>query len=168
MITVTLGTASFQFDRAISWLSSLLERGVISEPVFVQYGVSDVSELMKYSLVTAESVLEPKPLFALLDASRLVISHAGQGSTRMLAARGARFVLLPRLKRYAEHVDDHQLWFVESVKELGVQHCLSLKELEQAILQPPPRFPKQLFNEPKLANHLLAVYPAKTLTAMST
>ncbi len=168
MITMTLGTASFQFDRAISWLSSLLERGVISEPVFVQYGVSDVSPLMKYSLVTAESVLEPQPLFALLDASRLVISHAGQGSTRMLADRGARFVLLPRLKRYAEHVDDHQLWFVETVKELGVHHCLSLKDLEQAVLQPPPRFQKQLFSEPKLANQLLGFYPSKTLTSMST
>lgn len=167
MITMTLGTASFQFNRAINWLSSLLERGVISEPVFVQYGVSDVSPLMQYSLVTAESVLEPQPLFALLDASRLVISHAGQGSTRMLAARGARFVLLPRLKRYAEHIDDHQLWFAETVKELGVQHCLSLKALEQAVLQPPPCFQKHLFSEPKLVNHLLEVYPAQSLTAMS-
>lgn len=168
MITMTLGTASFQFNRAITWLSMILDRGMISEPVFVQYGISDVSPLTKYSLVTAESVLEPKPLAALVDASRLVISHAGQGSTRMLAARGASFVLLPRLKCYAEHVDDHQLWFAQTVEELGVQCCLSLEDLEQAIVQPPPRFQKQLFDSPKLTNHLLAVHPAETLTAMST
>lgn len=168
MITMTLGTASFQFNRAITWLSILLEQGIVSEPVFVQYGLSDASALAKYSLVTAESVLEPESLRALVDGSRLVISHAGQGSTRMLAARGASFVLLPRLKCYAEHIDDHQLWFVQTIEELGVQHCLSLKDLEQAILQPPPRLQKQLFDGPKLTNHLLAIHPAKTLTMMST
>lgn len=167
MITMTLGTASFQFNRAISWLSILLEHGIISEPVFVQYGISDVSPLIKYPLVTAQSVLESKPLLELFDASRLIISHAGQGSTRLLAARGERFVLLPRLKSYAEHVDDHQLWFVQAVQQLGVHYCLSLEELKQAILQPPPRFQKQLFNEPKLANHLLAVHPPETLTAIA-
>lgn len=168
MITMTLGTASFQFDRAINWLSILLERGIISEPVFIQYGVSDVSPLRKYPLVTAQAVLESKPLLELFNASRLVISHAGQGSTRLLAARGDRFVLLPRLKSYAEHIDDHQLWFVQVVQELGVHYCLSLEELEQAILQPPPRIQNQLFVEPKLANHLLAVYPVKNLTTIAT
>lgn len=163
MIVLTLGTASFQFDRAINWLSILLESGIISEPVFVQYGVSDISPVLKHPLVTAQSVLELEPLLALIDTARLVISHAGQGSTRMLAARGASFVLLPRLKSYAEHIDDHQLWFAQAIEELGVQYCSSLKQLEQAILQPPSRFPKQLFCEPKLANHLLTVHPAETL-----
>lgn len=167
MILMTLGTINFQFDRAIAWLSICLEQGLISEPVFVQYGVSDASILAKYPLVTTEPIIEPKRMMALVDASRLIISHAGQGSVRMLAARKTSFVLLPRLKRYGEHIDDHQLWFVQAVEELLGRQCLSLRELEQAVLQPPPRFQKRLFDGPKLANHLLAVHPGKTLTTMS-
>jgi UDP-N-acetylglucosamine transferase subunit ALG13 len=168
MIVMTLGTASFQFDRAITWLSLLLEREVISEPVFVQYGISDISVVAQHPLVTAEPMVESRRLMALVNAAKLVISHAGQGSTRMLAAQGASFVLLPRLKKYAEHIDDHQLWFAQAVEELGVQYCLSLRDLEQVIVQPPPRFQQQLFSGPKLADHLLAVHPLETLTALST
>lgn len=168
MILMTLGTVNFRFDRAISWLSILLEQGIISEPVFVQYGISDVSTLVKYPMVTVEPIIEPSRMMALVDASRLVISHAGQGSARMLAARRTSFVLLPRLKRYGEHIDNHQLGFVQVVKELLERQCLSLKDLEQAVLQPPPRFQKQLFDGPKLANHLLAVHSMKTLTSVST
>lgn len=164
MILVTLGTIPFQFNRAVTWLSILVERGIISEPVFIQHGVTDISALAKYPLVTAESMVEPSRLRTLVNASRLVISHAGQGSTRMLAAQKARFVLLPRLKRYAEHIDDHQLWFAQAIEELGVRHYLSLQNLEQVILQPPPRFQEQLFHGPKLSTHLLTVHPADTLT----
>jgi hypothetical protein len=39
---------------------------------------------------------------------------------------------------------------------------LSLEELEQFILQPPPPFQNQLFDGPKLADHLLKVYPGST------
>lgn len=167
MILMTLGTINFQFDRAITWLSILLEEGIISEPVFVQHGISDVSVLAKYPLVDAEPMLESKRLVALVDKARLVISHAGQGSTRMLAAQKASFILLPRLKCYAEHIDDHQLWFVEALEELGVQHCMSLKALKQFVLQPPDHFNKQLFDGPKLANHLLSIHPVNTSMVIS-
>lgn len=160
MITVTLGTIPFQFNRAITWLSDLLNSGVISEPVFVQYGVSDISQIAHHPLITAAPILEHGKLNDLLEMSRLVISHAGQGSTRGLAARKASFVLLPRLAQYGEHVDDHQLLFAQSVKPFGVQYCLSLKELEKTVLNPPPRFQKTLLEGPKLADHLLTIYPS--------
>lgn len=168
MILMTLGTINFQFDRAIAWLDILLKQGIISEPVFVQHGISDVSALAKYPLVTAEPIVESRRMIALVDDSRLVLSHAGQGSTRMLAARKASFVLLPRLKKYAEHIDNHQLGFAQAIEQFGVRYCLSLGELEQALLQPPSPFQNQLFKEPKLANHLLTVYPVLTSTARQT
>jgi UDP-N-acetylglucosamine transferase subunit ALG13 len=160
MILVTLGTIPFPFDRAIDWIAFLLENGTISEPVFVQYGVSNVAPIMKHRLVTAESIVQSKDLMKIVDASRLVISHAGQGSTRSLAERGARFVLLPRLASHCEHIDDHQLLFAKSVERLGVLSCLSLNDLQQSVLQPPPPFQGQLFEGPRLAEHLLKAYPS--------
>jgi UDP-N-acetylglucosamine transferase subunit ALG13 len=160
MIFVTLGTIPFEFKRAIAWLDCLLQQQIIQEPVLLQHGITDVSALLEYQQVTTVPLLESKQFIELVDAARLVISHAGQGSTRMLAARSARFILLPRLQRYGEHIDDHQLWFSQGIDCLGVASCLSLAELEKFIQQPPPPFPHKLFNGPKLADHLLQVYPA--------
>lgn len=168
MIVVTLGTISFQFDRAIEWLSIILDRGAINETVVVQHGISNVSILANYSLVTVKPMIELWQMKDLINRARFVISHAGQGSTRMLAESKASFVLLPRLKKYGEHIDDHQLWFAQAVEKFGVQHCESLEALEKFVLQPPPKFQQQLFCGPKLTDHLLTVHPARTISKIST
>ncbi|MBW4668146.1 MAG: hypothetical protein KME60_12175 [Cyanomargarita calcarea GSE-NOS-MK-12-04C] len=93
MITVSLGTIPFPFDRAINWLSLLLQRGVISEDVFVQHGTTNVSILAKYQGVTTAPIIETSLLTQKITDSRLVISHAGQGLTKALATQGACFVL---------------------------------------------------------------------------
>lgn len=161
MILMTLGTVSFPFDRAVLWLKILLDRGVISEPVFLQHGCSDVSILQGHPQVTLAPTVTLDELVKLIDSSSLIISHAGQGSTRLLAAKGAHFVLLPRLKRYGEHVDDHQLLFAQAVAALGIKSFLSLDELEKAVLEPPAYFQKEIFNTPKLSDYLLVQYPPK-------
>lgn len=159
MITVTLGTIPYRFNRSLVWLKALLDSGVIDEPVFIQHGTSDVSALIEHPLVTAESVVSQDKLKAMIARSRLVISHGGQGSTRLLAAAQAHFVLLPRLAKHGEHVDDHQLMFARSVASCGVHHCLSFEALTQAILTPPELCPPSLFRGPKLTEHLLQHYP---------
>lgn len=83
MIFITLGTISFPFDRAIFWLKILLERQAIIEPVFLQYGCSDIAILGENPLVKAESMITSEKLLKLADSARLVIAHAGQGSTRL-------------------------------------------------------------------------------------
>ncbi len=160
MIFVTLGTIPFSFDRAIAWLDSLLEQHVIQEPVLLQHGITDVSSLSHHAAITTVPFLESQHFLEGVDSARLVISHAGQGSTRILAARSARFVLLPRLQQYGEHIDDHQLWFSQGIDCFGVHYCLSVTELEQFIQSPPPPFPHKLFDGPKLVDHLLQTYPA--------
>ncbi|MEM7727043.1 MAG: glycosyltransferase [Cyanobacteria bacterium P01_A01_bin.45] len=160
MITVTLGTIPFPFDRAIKWLDILLERGAISEDVFVQYGTADVSVLKKYSFVETAPIVESSLLMKHIKSSRLVISHAGQGLTRGLAAQGACFILLPRLASHKEHIDDHQLMFARGVQELGISYCVSLEKLQEAVLNPPVSFQGKLFDKPKLADYFLQKYPA--------
>lgn len=160
MITVTLGTIPYPFDRSIVWLKSLLDSSVINEPVFLQHGNSNIDLLEDHPLVTSMSVIHQDELQSIIDQSRLVISHAGQGSTRMLAARRVRFVLLPRLAEFHEHVDDHQLMFARSVRSRGVNYCTTLEELEAAVNNPPPPCEAELFAGPSLANHLLQKYPA--------
>ena len=158
MITVTLGTIPFPFARSIDWLESLLRRSVISEALFVQHGVSDVSQLANYSLVTTAPIVAPEQLRQVIQSSRLVIAHGGQGSARKLAAMQVSFILLPRLACYGEHVDDHQVSFAHSVAELGVKYCLSLESLEHFVLNPPQPLNKPLLDGPWLAHHLIESY----------
>lgn len=159
MITITLGTIPFSFDRAINWLDSLLQKEIITEDVYVQHGTTDVSVLAKYPYVTTVSIVETSILMEQIDNSRLVISHAGQGLTRALAARGTSFILLPRLAQYKEHIDDHQLWFAQGVEKMGIPLCQSFEDFEDLILHPPKPFKGKLFDGPKLAEHLLQTYP---------
>lgn len=159
MITVTLGTITYPFQRILSWVEELILQEVITDSVFVQYGASDICQLASHSLVTAVPFVGLSDLQAQIKASRLVISHAGQGSTRMLADMGVTFVLVPRLVQYGEHVDDHQLLFAKSVEPVGVSHCLTLDALKDFVVHPPKKAQKQLFDSPHLAEHLIHAYP---------
>lgn len=160
MITVILGTSPYPFQRAIDWLSVLLNDNVIQEDVFVQHGVTSTSKVDQHPLVKLESIIESEKLIDAVGRSRMVISHAGQGSTRMLVAQGASFTLLPRLMSYEEHVDNHQLMFAQATHQLGVHYCLEFGDLKSAIVCPPvPLSTRNLFSGPKLSDHLCARYP---------
>ncbi|NJL54798.1 glycosyl transferase [bacterium] len=158
MILVTLGTISYPFDRAIRWLEICLTNQVILEPVFIQHGATDVSPLIEHPLITAKSTVPLDQWLELVNQSRLIISHAGQGSTRILAENHASFFLLPRLSLYREHVDDHQAMFAQSIRHTGITSCSTIEEFQWLILNPPPAFKGNVFEGPRLADYLLEKY----------
>ncbi|MGF1600586.1 MAG: glycosyltransferase [Thermosynechococcaceae cyanobacterium] len=159
MITVLLGTSPFPFDRAVSWVKVLQQQNLIRTKVFIQYGASDVSQLKHGSRIATASFITSEEVRSCIRQSQLVISHAGQGLTRSLAESKVPFILLPRLARFGEHIDDHQLWFAEAVAQWGVCYCTSIEQLEQAVLSPPEILQCPLFEGPKLTDHLLKTYP---------
>lgn len=164
MITVTLGTIPIAFDRLINWLDILLEDGTISEPLFVQYGITDISPISRHPLVTSVPTVEKADLRTRIIQSRFVISHAGQGSTQWLVSCHKNFTVVPRLARYHEHIDDHQLSFSKSVQPLGVHYSLSLEDLRFAMINPPPVILNELLKGPRLADHLLQAYPPEVMS----
>lgn len=157
MIVYTLGTIFFPFNRSVDWLRVLLEEEIITEEVLFQHGTTPVVHL-KHPLLTSVASLTKEEMHTAVRQSSLVISHAGQGSTRMLAELGACFVLIPRLKRYGEHVDDHQLLFARAVDRFGVPYCTELEQLINYIKQRPTPLQAKLFNAPSLAEHLIVRY----------
>ena len=159
MITVTLGTIPYPFERVISWLDLLLDREIIKDEVFLQHGVTDVSLLCRHKLVTSEPLLPAEKLAKKMHDSELIISHAGQGSTRKLSVQGKSFVIIPRLAEYGEHIDNHQLLFSQGVNNLGVTVCATIEELQQAIQNPPKPLQRDLFSGPKLGDYLAEKYP---------
>lgn len=157
MIVYTLGTIFFPFDRAVSWLQILLEEEIIVEPVLLQYGSTSAAWL-SHPLLTSVASLTRQEMYEAVKQASLVISHAGQGSTRMLAEMGATFVLIPRQKRYGEHIDDHQLLFSRAVEKFGVHYCTELHQLINCVKYHPLPFQGELFQAPLLVEHLITRY----------
>lgn len=158
MIVFTLGTINFPFHRSVNWLNSLLETKLINEPVVFQHGTTPVNNL-NHPLVTLHKSLTRYEMQDYIQKSSLVISHAGQGSTRNLAELRASFILLPRLKRYGEHIDDHQLIFARQVEQFGIHYCKEYHQLVRCIRQRPSPYYGQLFDAPLLVEYLINHYP---------
>lgn len=159
MIVFTLGTIIFPFDRAAEWLELLLKKEIITEPVLFQHGATPVTRL-DHPLLTSVTSLSKSEMQQAVRQASLVVAHAGQGSTRMLAKMKSSFVLLPRLKRYGEHIDDHQLFFAQAVKKYGVNYCTDFSHLVDYIEHPPLPIEGDLFNAPSLARYFHEFYQA--------
>lgn len=105
MIFVVLGTQKFQLNRLLQELDFLIERGKIQEEVYAQIGNSDY--IPRH--YTYERFLDKETFEQVVAQARLVITHSGVGSIISALNAGKKVIVYPRLAKYAEHVDDHQL-----------------------------------------------------------
>ena len=113
LILVTLGTHGQPFTRAIELVANL-----DTDELLIQHG----STPPRPDLVTADWVdyLASEALFASMRRADVVISHAGVGSMITAVRSGKKPVVLPRLGRFGEHVDDHQLQLAERFGQRGL------------------------------------------------
>jgi len=114
VIFVTLGTHQQPFDRALDLVSALPR----PDALLVQHGATQA----RPSLPGIEwlDYLDWEPLTARMRDAEVVITHAGVGSAVTAIRAGKKPVLLPRLARYGEHVDDHQLELAERLAEFDL------------------------------------------------
>jgi exopolysaccharide biosynthesis glucuronosyltransferase PssE len=123
VILVTIGTSE-PFDRLLASLDHLPN----GERLVVQTGASTVrpegAECIDY--------LAFDHLMELVRDARIVICHAGVGTTLAVLALGKRPIVVPRVAKYGEAVDDHQLEFGQRLAAAGlvtlVQDPASLRE----------------------------------------
>jgi UDP-N-acetylglucosamine transferase subunit ALG13 len=111
MIFVTVGTTHFPFDRLLSAVSSL----ETDEELVVQRGPSEVP----FDRGRVIDFLSFDELNDLVREATTVISHAGVGSIMVALSHGKRPIVVPRLERYGEAVDDHQLQVAELLDTAG-------------------------------------------------
>ncbi len=111
MILVTLGTQKQPFTR----LLDAIEKSKIKDEIIVQAGCTKYeSKKMKiFDFIPYEEMSE------LIDKCDLVITHGGTGSIIMPLKKGKKVIACPRLEKYEEHVDDHQLQITEVFSEEG-------------------------------------------------
>jgi UDP-N-acetylglucosamine transferase subunit ALG13 len=102
VIFVTVGTNEARFDRLLHAVARL----ELDEEVVVQHGHSSPVGPAGATLV---DFLPFEGIVDMVRRSRVVVTHAGVGSVMVSLANGKRPVVVPRLKSFAEAVDDHQL-----------------------------------------------------------
>lgn len=112
---VTVGTDHHQFDRLIRWINDWLKQHPERIQAFmVQWGSASVEPMCP-----GERFLEVDRLDEFLDSADVMICHGGPGSIADAWARGQVPIAVPRLRRFGEVVDDHQVDFCRKLASLG-------------------------------------------------
>jgi UDP-N-acetylglucosamine transferase subunit ALG13 len=109
VILVTLGTHQQPMDRLVAELDRLIESGVVEDDVLVQAAAFG----RRPQRAKALGVVPFDELEALARRADVVVTHGGPGSIMLALAHGRAPVVVPRDPAHGEHVDDHQLRFVQ-------------------------------------------------------
>ncbi|SEJ68968.1 UDP-N-acetylglucosamine transferase subunit ALG13 [Cyclobacterium xiamenense] len=115
MILVLLGTFPIQFKRPLVELDRLCKEGLLNEEIIVQSGHTEVDS----NYLTVKPFMSADDLLGLYKKARLIITHAGSGSILKAVKLGKKVIAIPRLAKYGEHVDDHQLEILREFERLG-------------------------------------------------
>ena len=123
MIFLTVGT-QFPFDRLVQAIDRIIGEGLISEAVFGQIGQS----ACKPRNFEAVARMEKQKFDKHLTEASGIIGHAGMGTISMALNNRKPLLAMPRLKKYGEVVNDHQLGIAKRFSELG--HILAAYGVE--------------------------------------
>jgi len=114
MIFLTVGT-QFPFDRLVRVVDEVVGKNVFEEEIFAQIGDSSYQP----HNFKAVSLLEKKVFDKRICEASCIISHAGIGTIVIALENNKPLLVMPRLKRYGEVVNDHQLAIANKFEELG-------------------------------------------------
>ncbi len=101
MIFVTVGSnPTYRFDRLMSALDQLSPQDLVVQhgPASAPRGVTEAHQWLTFDQV-----------LRFMGEAHTVISHAGAGTILCASNMGHIPVVMPRLKRFGETVDDHQV-----------------------------------------------------------
>lgn len=132
MIFITVGSQKFQFDRLLRAVDELAGAGVITDSIFAQTGWSTYRpEHMEW-----RDFLNRDEFSDRMERCDIVITHGGTGVIVGALRRQKRVIGMPRLARFGEHVDDHQVQILEEFASSGlISHASDESDLARAYLE---------------------------------
>jgi len=132
MIFVTVGTHTQSFNRLLEETDRLVGNKEIKEKVVAQIGHSsyEPKNIKWFRFTTFEE------LGRLYKKARIILTHGGAGSILNGLSNNKAVIAVPRLKKYGEHVNDHQLDLVKKLeKKKKIIAVYDVKDLRKAILK---------------------------------
>ncbi len=151
MIFVTVGTQDVPFDRLLLAVEKQIKKGNITEEVIAQTGVSKfTSDVMKI-----QNYFTKDEYSKIIKKSRIVITHGGVGTIIDSVNAGKVVIACPRLAKYKEHTNDHQLQIIKEFSNMG--YIIPLKDpsklnnaLKEAEIFKPKKYKSNTENMVKL------------------
>ncbi len=125
MIFVTTGTHEDAFDRLVQAMDGLKREGLIAQDVFIQTGYS----AYKPEFCAYRDFLPFAEMMARMTEAEMVITHGGTGSIMLVLYHHKIPIVVPRQRKYHEHIDDHQVLFCQTMVKKG--KILAAYETEQ-------------------------------------
>ncbi|MGD7043169.1 PssE/Cps14G family polysaccharide biosynthesis glycosyltransferase [Jeotgalibacillus proteolyticus] len=128
MIFVTVGSQRFQFNRLLTEIERI--DNFSKEEFFVQTGYS--TKILKG--INNTQFMDRLHFSQMINKAEIIITHAGTGSIIKSLNEKKKVIVVPRYKKFGEHVDDHQseiasLFF----KKNHVETCIDISELHSII-----------------------------------
>lgn len=120
MIFVTLGTQDKPFKRILD----LIEQSNTAEKIIVQNGYTE----FKSNKMDLRPYFDPEELQKCLTDADIIVTHGGVGSIMQGLKLKKKIIALPRLSKFGEHQNDHQLEIVNAYEKRG--YILKWKENE--------------------------------------
>ena len=113
MIFVTVGTHEQPFDRLVSEIDRLKGENAFPDEVIVQTGYCKYRP--KYC--KCFKFLDGETMSSYCKQARIIITHGAPSSIDDALKLSKVPVVVPRRKRFLEHVNDHQFEFCHAVKD---------------------------------------------------
>lgn len=109
MVFVTTGTQKQNFKRIFDLVA--FSKELENEEILAQTGYSECN----YENIKATKFMLQEEFDKCMEQADIVICHAGAGTIFTALKNKKKVLAVPRLKKYGEHVDNHQ---IEICKEL--------------------------------------------------
>jgi beta-1,4-N-acetylglucosaminyltransferase len=126
LIFVTVG-GMHAFERLVREMNRIADE--LDEQVVMQIGSTDYEpKNCDYFKFMAANEIEE-----LYARARVVVCHAGIGSILTAMQYNKPLILVPRMKRYGEHIDDHQTEIAREIESRGITVVYDIGNLKSAV-----------------------------------
>lgn len=115
MILITLGTQDKQFKRLLDLVQEQIDKKNIKDKVVVQAGHTkyESNDMEIFDLIDRQKFGE------LINECDILITHGGVGSIINGLQHNKKVIVVPRLAKYDEHMNDHQLQITDNFAKEG-------------------------------------------------
>lgn len=131
MIFVSIGTHYQPFDRLIKMVDDLARWQIINEYTFIQIGYTKY--MPRYCAFAP--MIRFQEMQHYTKNARIIICHGAPASIVQALRCHKTPIVVPRTKKFHEHVTDHQVIFTKQMAKMGlIIPVYEIKELRNAIV----------------------------------
>ena len=151
MIFVTVGTSKQDFSRLIREIDRLIDEKVINDEVVVQSNLC----MYKPKNFVINSQLSKREYQLYLKKCDLIITHGGVGSIMDGLKNNKKVIAFPRLAKYSEAVNDHQVEIINEFKKMNYILTGKISDLDKILEDVKSFVPNTYKSNNKLFNNLV-------------